>query len=226
VDAAVIAATIACALACAGLVLAERIHHARGRVMYKLVASSAFVAVALLAGAPNSVAMTGDGGLSAIPGDYATWILAGLAFGAIGDACLLGSSDRAFLAGLVAFLAGHVAYVVAAAQLVPPSAWLDRAGVYAGAPIVAGAIALAWMWRRLGAMRVPVIVYVATIVAMTIGALAARDNTRLAIGASLFFASDLAVARDKFIARDFANKAIGLPVYYAAQLFLAWSLVS
>ncbi len=68
------------------------------------------------------------------------------------------------------------------------------------------------------------IVYVATIVAMTVGALAARGNTRLAVGALLFFASDLAVARDKFLARAFANKAWGLPAYYAGQLCIAWSL--
>jgi uncharacterized membrane protein YhhN len=79
------------------------------------------------------------------------------------------------------------------------------------------------MWPRLGSLRVPVIGYVVVIVAMVIGALAIGRG-RLVVGALLFFASDLAVARDKFIAKTFANKAWGLPAYYAGQLAIAWSL--
>ena len=204
-----IVATIVCAIACLLLVSAERTHRPRTRALYKITASAAFVCVALACNATGS---------------YATWIRVGLVLGAIGDVLLLGAGDAAFAAGLGAFLLGHVAYVVAIAQLVPPSAWLDRAGLYAALPIVVGALALARLWRRLGKLRAPVIVYVTTIVVMTVGALAARGNTRLAAGALLFFASDLAVARDKVVARAFANKAWGLPAYYAGQLLVAWSL--
>ena len=49
-----------------------------------------------------------------------------------------------------------------------------------------------------------------------------RDHL-LGLGAALYFASDIAVARDRFVGASFANKAWGLPAYYAAQLLIAWS---
>jgi len=79
-----------------------------------------------------------------------------------------------------------------------------------------------------------VIAYDAVILTMVVAALAfmrteigGMDLHRrelFAAGAVLFFASDLAVARDKFVAKGFVNRAWGLPVYYAGQLLIAWSL--
>jgi len=76
------------------------------------------------------------------------------------------------------------------------------------------------------------VLYVAAIVAMVVAALAvwranalpAPQCNRLALGASLFFVSDLAVARDRFVARAFVNRLWGLPAYYIAQLLVAWAL--
>ena len=204
-----ISLSIACAVACACLVAAEWRGIVWLRAVAKTAASIAFLGVAVLAGRRS------DG--------YAIALLCGLALGVVGDIALLGKSDRAFLVGLAAFLLGHVAYIVAVAQLVSPTSWLTSAGFAAALPIAVGAIALASLWPRLGSMRVPVIAYVLAIVVMVIGALATSSN-RLSVGAVLFFASDLAVARDKFVGRAFANKAWGLPAYYAAQLSIAWTL--
>jgi uncharacterized membrane protein YhhN len=76
-------------------------------------------------------------------------------------------------------------------------------------------------------MRVPVLVYVLTIVTMVVGALAPNsvDHPALTTGAVLFFASDLAVARDKFVEPGFTNRVWGLPCYYAGQLLIAWSIL-
>jgi hypothetical protein len=41
------------------------------------------------------------------------------------------------------------------------------------------------------------------------------------LGALLFAASDLAVARDQFVRPGLANRMVGLPLYYAAQVLLA-----
>lgn len=210
--------TLVCALACLVLVFAEYRALVRLRFAAKLVASAAFVVLA----APAWGAST-----------FATWIVAGLVLGALGDAALLGHGKRWFLAGLVAFLAGHLAYVAAFAELVAPSRWPAEAGLLAIAPIVVGAGVLAYLWPRLGSLRVPVVLYVAVIVAMVIGALAVHHagalpdpaRTRLLAGALLFFVSDLAVARDRFVVRAFSNKAWGLPAYYAGQLAIAWSLL-
>ena len=72
-------------------------------------------------------------------------------------------------------------------------------------------------------MKGPVVAYVVAIVAMVIAAIALGD-TRFVIGAALFFASDLAVARDKFVAPGVINHAWGSPAYYAAQLLIAMTI--
>jgi uncharacterized membrane protein YhhN len=211
---------LGCMAACLVLVAAEWRHLARVRVIAKLTASAAFVAVGVLAAEQCS------------RGDVSRLILAGLVLGAIGDACLLVDDKRWFLAGLGTFLAGHLAYVVAMAMLAPIATWPAAAGAWAALPVATGAIVLAWLWPRLGAMRGPVIAYVITICVMVVAAIAvARGNaipapnqTRLVLGASLFFVSDLSVARDRFVAREFTNKLYGLPAYYAGQLFIAWTL--
>lgn len=213
------------AVACGVLILGEYLHRDAIRVPAKLLASAAFVALGIVL-----VVRLEDPALAR----YATTILVGLVLGAIGDAALLGKSSVAFMGGLVAFLLGHLAYVVACSLLVTPGSWLRGEGavVAAVAPLIAGAVALAWLWRHLGSMRGPVIAYVLTIVTMVIAALAVwrmealptPRRTWLVVGAVLFFVSDLAVARDKFVAKGFANRAWGLPTYYAGQLMIAWSL--
>ena len=211
------AATWACAIACAVLVAAEW-RRSRGLVVAaKLAASAAFLVVAVHT----------SGGRA-----FAAWMIAGLALGAAGDIFLLGRGRQMFLAGLVAFLLGHLAYVAGLAPLVGPGQWPAAAGASAVLPVVAGGAALAWLWPRLGALRVPVIVYIAAIAAMVVGAIAAYragalpdpQRTRLLAGAALFFVSDLAVARDRFVAHGFPNRLWGLPAYYAGQLLIAWSI--
>src|SRR5690349_20613575 len=116
-------------------------------------------------------------------------------------------SERAFLGGLVAFLLGHLGYVIAFARVVPPARWFEGAmlGVLAAA-LVAAAVVLRWLWPRLGSMRIPVIGYVAVITAMVLGGVAVRNASLLATaGAIAFYASDLAVARDKFVVKDVWN---------------------
>ncbi|KAB2881850.1 MAG: lysoplasmalogenase, partial [Kofleriaceae bacterium] len=149
-----------------------------------------------------------------------------LVLGAIGDVLLMFESQRAFLGGLVAFLLGHLAYVVAFARTVPPARWIEGGMlVVVAATLVAAAIVLRWLWPRLGAMRIPVIGYVAVITSMVVGGIAVATPLATA-GAIAFYASDLAVARDKFVAKDVWNRAIGLPLYYGAQLLIAWSVAT
>lgn len=217
-----IPATLACALACIALVIGEYRNDDRLRWIAKPIASAAFIVVGVIAAtkAPRA------GSIDA----FTVAVVTGLVLGAIGDLALL--SRHGFLAGLGAFLLGHLAYVVAVATRLSPWTWPGAAGVFALAPIGVGSIALAWLWPKLGRLRIPVIAYVAVILMMVIAALAllragSLDLQRrelFAVGAILFFASDLAVARDKFAAKEFINRAWGLPVYYAAQLLIAWSI--
>jgi len=226
-----IALTIGCAIACAALVVAEWRRLAGPRIAAKLVASAAFVASGLWA-----LRLAGrdlvDLDHGPDHGRLGQAIVVGLVLGAIGDACLLAAGRRWFLAGLVAFLLGHLAYLAGFAIVEPAGRWIGDAGWLAMLPALTGLAALWHLWPRLGAMRLPVIAYVAAITAMMIAAIAAAHGAALpstnrcllVLGAAAFFASDLAVARDRFVAHAFANKLWGLPAYYAGQLLLAWAI--
>jgi uncharacterized membrane protein YhhN len=217
-------ATVASLAACAGLVLAEAAGREgrAARLFFKPAASIGFVVI-------GATALT-----HLDLGDQATWIIFGLVLGALGDVLLM--FESLFLAGLVAFLLGHVAYIVAFAMIVPAATWPRMAPIPAMLAVSAGAAALAWLWPHVGrmrGMRAPVIAYVLVIVTMVIGAAAVAiaspwsttHAVLVAVGAALFFASDLAVARDKFVRRSFFNRLWGLPVYYVAQVLIAWTLV-
>lgn len=217
-----VALTATCVASCGALVFAEYRGHRRLRIATKLCASTAFVLVGVGAFATDREAGS----------RFVGTVLAGLVLGALGDAALLGRGKQWFMAGLVAFLVGHIAYVVAVNEVVLPSWWLHLAGPWAALPVAVGGVALIKLWPRLGSMKLPVILYVITIATMVIAAIAVArangsDNPHWYVflaGASLFFVSDLAVARDRFVARTFANKAWGLPAYFSGQLLIAWSL--
>jgi uncharacterized membrane protein YhhN len=200
-----------CIAAAVALVLAESRHWRSGRAAFKIVASTAFVLLALQLGATNSL--------------YGRLILAALVLGWVGDALLLSSRSRVFLLGLCAFLFAHIAFGVAFSQL--PMNWNGLAfGLVAMGCV--GLVVMRWLWRHLSPFyRVAVSWYVVAIVAMcsiAISVSAATGAWPLAAGAVAFAASDISVARDRFVAPGFANKAWGLPLYYAAQLVLALSV--
>lgn len=204
-------AMAACAFATLALLWAEACQARVPRAVFKTLASSAFIAVALAAGA------------TATP--YGRLVLAALLLGWLGDVLLLARRSAVFLAGLAAFLLAHVAYAWAFAGL-PQHA----GGLLVGAALMVcvGAVVLRAFWPRLGPLyRVAVPAYVVAIGAMctlAIGAGAGSGTWWLPVAALAFAASDVAVARDRFIGHAFANKAWGLPLYYAAQLVLAASV--
>ena len=211
-----------CALFLALLLVAEVRSSTRLRFFAKPLASACFVALALVVMPSPSVR-----------GAYPLWILVGLVLGAGGDVALLFSSQRSFLLGLVSFLLGHAAYVAACATLVPLGLWPSA---YALAPMLAALPILAYLWPHLGSMRVPVLLYVATIVMMVIGAIAVyrghgdeftdEQALLLLVGAVLFFVSDVAVAKSRFVSAEIWDRMWGLPAYYAGQVLIAWSLLT
>jgi uncharacterized membrane protein YhhN len=176
----------------------------------KMVASTGFVAVAVAAGAPAS--------------PYGRAVLIALLLSWLGDLFLTFPARRAFLFGLGAFFAAHVVYT---------ASFLIR-GVSApavGAAAAGAAVAslLVWWWLRPHvetAMGAPVAAYIAAIsvmVATAFGSAVSSWDPRIAAGATAFFASDIAVARDRFVAPGFVNRMWGLPLYYLAQVLLALS---
>ncbi len=157
---------------------------------------------------------------------YYHYILAGLIMGLVGDVCLAIPGKKAFRVGLVAFLAGHVLYVVAFAGLTTVGDWVTPVH----AIIIAISAAVFWWLRpHVGDMLVPVVMYVVVITAMLCSAWVAVGTPifgteAILLGAALFYASDLFVARDRFVQKGFINRAVGLPLYYCGQFILANSV--
>ncbi len=153
----------------------------------------------------------------------ATWLVVGLILCAAGDVLLLWK--RTFDAGLWTFLLGHVAYIVAFHHALPFAVWSPFIAIVL---VPAGLGALAWLWPHLKSKKIPVCAYIAVISVMVWGAVATTTNGRLgwmvAVGATLFYLSDLTVARDRFVAPGFINRLIGLPLYYVGQILIALSV--
>lgn len=211
------AATAACVLQVAVLVAAERRGDARARTIAKLAAAAAFLAIAIAGGALQT--------------RYGMWVTAGLVFGALGDAALLGHGARIFALGMALFAAGHGCYLAAIAQRVAPADWF---GWWGAVPLAMAATVLSWLWRHLGVFRAPVVCYMAlfcTVVTaawspLLTGSPGRTSAALLAAGATLFYFSDVAVARQRFVTKSFWNKAWGLPFYFGGQILIAWSAIT
>lgn len=202
---------LVCLVSALALVGVERRDWPIRRAIFKLIASSGFVLVAVQLNGAESW--------------YGRLILAALALSWIGDMFLLSKQSRLFMLGLASFLMSHIVFSIAFAYR-PLSGFALAVGLAVMSCI--GLLVLYWLWSHLlGFYRVAVSAYVAAIVAMcsfAIAASAASGNWLLAVGALAFAASDISVARDRFVAPGFMNRAWGLPLYYAAQISLAVSV--
>jgi uncharacterized membrane protein YhhN len=166
--------------------------------------------------------------IAAAPADarYRAFVLGGLLCSMAGDVWLV--FPRGFRPGLANFLVAHLFYIAAFATA---GDW--GAGTVATlAPFaLAGAALLAALWRRLGAERAAVAVYVAVIVVMgwraavragAPGVVPPSGALALA-GALLFMASDTLLAVDRFARPFAAADASVMTTYYAAQALIGAS---
>lgn len=198
-------------IGCALLVGLQLLGHSAPAAVAKVIASSAFVALALRQGA--------------LATGYGRLVLAGLALSWCGDLFLVGRSQTFFLAGLGAFLLAHIAYSAAFVR----HGFGRFAVAIAAVPIVVVAI-LVWYWlapQTPADLSLPVRIYIAVISLMVIlayGTRGAGGSGLIPAGATLFFLSDLSVAALRLAGTDYPTYALGLPAYYAAQVCLALSV--
>lgn len=159
------------------------------------------------------------------PGPYRRWIALGLALSLLGDLLLALPQDR-FVAGLIAFLCAHLAYVMA---------YLHRSRAGSGLwllcalLLVSGFLYLLDSRADLGLMRGPVYAYAIVIGAMLwrSGSLSRLDRSgRWALlGATLFVASDMLLAWNRFVAPDALRGTLSILLYWAGQWGIAASAI-
>lgn len=155
---------------------------------------------------------------------YRQAIIAGLIFSLAGDIFLMLPEDR-FIPGLVSFLFAHVFYV---------AAFTYESGralsFWTLIPfLLYGGLMLRVLWPHLGKLKLPVLIYMAVILAMGWTAadrrlLTEQSGSLLAfLGAVLFIASDSALALDKFRGRFRSAQLLILSTYFTAQWLIALS---
>lgn len=201
---------VLCLAGCAVLVVLLLLEFAVAAATAKIVASTAFVMVAIRAGATKS--------------GFGRLLLLGLLFSWFGDAFLIGTSQTAFLAGLGAFLLAHLAYMAAFVVTGLNAKWIMTAVL----PVVSCGLAVSvWLTPYLTSELVlPVRCYTAVISLMVLAAFGARGSgapTLALVGAVLFFLSDVSVAALRLAGTDSPTYVWGLPLYYGGQLCLALS---
>ncbi|MBE2263882.1 MAG: lysoplasmalogenase [Burkholderiaceae bacterium] len=205
--------TTACLFSVLVFLAVDRLEWPAGRVIAKLTASSCFVGVAVSLGAQQSI--------------YGQLILGALVLGWLGDALLLSRAPKAFMGGLGAFLLSHLLF---AAAFVSGGWSLPAMGVAAAVAVAFGAGVLRWLLPHTPKeFKAPVLAYVVVILAMCIAATGhavASRHWAVLVGALLFTASDLSVARDRFVRQGFVNRLWGWPTYFVAQLVLAWTVAA
>ena len=146
-----------------------------------------------------------------------------------GDILLAFGVRITFLLGLVSFLMGHLLFATTffVTGTIGP-------GMAIGAMLMVLAAGIIWRWLapHLDDMTAPVLAYLVVISIMVCSAWSILSSTHIPhkarigilIGASLFYLSDIAVARQRFVISDHWNRVLGLPLYYAAQFTLVFSL--
>jgi uncharacterized membrane protein YhhN len=158
---------------------------------------------------------------------YTLWIVVGLILSLGGDVALMFSSRRAFLAGLVLFLLAHVVYSVV---FTVPNGFHIQDLIVGAVLLVLAVAAYLYLLPGLGTMRGPVVLYIAIISFMVNRAISTFFGDAfttiqawlIALGATLFWLSDLVLAVHRF-RRPFRAEPLSLLLYYGGQLLIALS---
>jgi uncharacterized membrane protein YhhN len=163
------------------------------------------------------------------------WFALGMLFSLIGDVLLLWL-DRMFLHGLVSFLLAQIAYVIGFNS--PPS----DVSLWAFAMAVIVALGSARVLRRILSalaekgntrMRLPVTVYGLVITLMLLSAMlkltdplwGAGASLLVALGAFLFYLSDIVLAWLKFVTPIQNGRVINIGLYHLGQICIAAGVV-
>ena len=170
-------------------------------------------------------------GLTGVP----LWFGLGILFSLAGDVFLLWL-DRFFLFGLVSFLLGHIAYVIGFNLPASPlSLWgmLLAVMIGLGGARVIRRILSGLAEKGQNRLRGPVAVYGAVISLMLLSAMlkltdpawGAGASLLVALGAFLFFLSDIVLAWNKFVTPIQNGRILNIGLYHLGQIMLAAGVV-
>ena len=204
--------TIICLMSLSALLWAEKNGSVWGRWIFKIIASSAFVLIALT--------------LADVSSTFSKWMMAGFILSLTGDVLLIKSDVKNFFKlGIVSFAMAHIAFIGAFVSI-------GSVGIlfYVTTALALGLMTISYKWlitdinTEFKRLVIVYIVIIGIMCALSGYGWEGSYRNGVVLGAFMFASSDLCVAREKFIKSEFKNKIIGLPLYYLAQIFLALSL--
>jgi uncharacterized membrane protein YhhN len=138
-----------------------------------------------------------------------------------GDVLLDVDPERLFVPGLCAFLVAHLVYTVLFAT--NRTCWqrieTPRRVLLIAVPVYVFLVSV-WLVPDTGPLKIPVIIYIFAITAMTATALGSRFGWRVAAGSLLFMLSDTLLAIGKFNGPFPARGYLVWATYYSAQYLI------
>jgi uncharacterized membrane protein YhhN len=164
--------------------------------------------------------------IAAVRGKLRLFALA-LLFSAAGDAFLAYDGKRMFVPGLASFLVTHLLYAVVFVLATKGAAAPMRAGRKAML-VVIPTFAVAYsvvLWPKLGALAIPVMLYIAAIVVMTMLSLRVR-TIEVPLGAVLFMVSDSLISLEKFLWQAAWIGPLVWITYALAQLLITHGMLT
>ncbi len=156
-------------------------------------------------------------------------ILAALFFSWAGDVFLLFQlqSTGFFIAGLVSFLCAHLAYITFFVKIIKPAAgWWEKNIIIVIMVLAYGLLLLALLWKNLGDMQIPVLIYTICIVSMLLTCMRTQPDLPksiwiwIGVGAWLFVMSDSILALNKFMQPFPLAMPLIMLTYGLAQLLI------
>ncbi len=156
--------------------------------------------------------------LVSLPARVGVPMAIGFAFSAAGDAFLAVDRQAWLLHALASFLVTQLAYSAAFLHHAVP---LRERLAPRLAAVGFGAAMLAWMWDGLGDFRVPVTVYVAVLVSMTVLAAGVGAGIgRVFVGAALFMLADSLIGVNRFVTEFEHAERIIVAIYTTGQYLI------
>jgi len=164
------------------------------------------------------------------------WFGLGILFSLAGDVLLMISLDRLFLMGLVAFLCAHVVYIIGFNTPLPGvSAWglLLAMMIWIGGTRIMRRIVAPLSAQGQAGLRIPILVYGFVISIMLLSAMLKLTDVSwnagaallVALGAFLFYLSDIILAWMKFIAPIQNGRIYNILAYHLGQIALIAGVV-
>lgn len=151
---------------------------------------------------------------------FAGICMAGALLGSVcGDILLDLPHASLFVFGLLAFLTAHLFYTVLFFRYAKYPVGFSK-GIIAALVLFAGL--MVWIFRGIDPRLFgPVVLYIAVIITMSIGALLVPANDRLLFwGAVLFIASDVVLAVNKFLLVIPYGRVVNISLYFLAQFII------